>query len=445
MKSKVFVIIMMFIGLHLPAREFLTIYNQNQALYNTSFDMDLKRGVHYYAFENIPTGIITESVIFLPKDRNVLMFSQNFEYDLANTHKMLQKYIDKDIKIYTEKETFEGTLIFNDFSNYGLLDNKTNKLNIINAGKVLNVHLPEMPQDFYTKPTLRWQLSANRDGKYPVELSYLTNGLNWRATYNAVLDKNTLALNSWVTINNNSGKDYRNVKLKLIAGSVQTHRQGMPLTGMKRAESFDAEMTMLAPAFEERAFSDYRIYTLDALADIDNNQEKQLTLYPVKQVKYNRIYEYIVQREDVDVIINFKNSKSDGLGLPLPMGNINFYEIDEKDNTQQFVGVSSIRHTSLNQDVKVQIGKAFDIVATTKVTDSKNLGRVREVSYEITLVNNKAENVSVDVIRQIFASNVEIIKTDTDYVKRDAFNYLFKVNIAAGKTRTITFTERQGS
>ena len=428
----------LFIGVQ--AEDFLTIYNQNQALFKTNIELDLQRGVQFFSFENIPTTIVTESVIFLPRNRNVQLFAQNFEYDLANSQKMMQRYINREIRISTETEQFSGTLMFFDFGNYGLLNEATNELNIVNAQEVVSVLLPEMPSDFYTKPTLRWQLNAERAGKYEADLSYLLSGVNWRATYNVVLSKNDFALNSWVTINNRSGKDFQNVKLKLIAGEVQTHQQlarGMQADMMMMERSYSAP-----PAFEEREFSDFRIFTLDQPADIDNNQEKQLSLYPLKTVRYTRKYQYEVQGRAVDIMINFTNSTQAGLGVPLPAGNVNFYEIDDRDNTQQFVGVSRINNTSINQDLDLRIGSAFDIVAETNVLRSQTTGRTRETDFEVKITNNKSEAIEIEVIRNIYSSNVEILNPSVQPERKDAFTSIFRVRVASGRTETITFMER---
>ena len=206
------------------AEDYLTIYNNNQGMYKTEIELNLEKGLQFYSLENIPTGIITESVIFLPKDKKLRLFVQNFEYDLANTQKMLQKYINQNVTVFTENGTFTGVLMFYDYQSYGLLDDTTKELRIINAQKVDTVYLNQMPDNFYTKPTLRWQLYADSKTSYKADLSYLTNGVEWRATYNAVLNKKDFTLNSWVTINNRSGKDFRDVNLKLIAGDVRTHQ-----------------------------------------------------------------------------------------------------------------------------------------------------------------------------------------------------------------------------
>ena len=421
------------------ANNFLTIYNNNLALYRTNIELELQSGVQFYSIENIPTNIVTESVTFIPRNRNVQLFAQSFEYDLANTQRMMQRYIGQNIRLVTDQGQFTGKLIFNDGANYGLLNEATNELNIVSASKVNNVLLSEMPQDFFLRPTLRWQLSADRAGRYQAELSYLTRGIEWRATYNAILGNNDFTLNSWVTINNRSGKDFKDVNLKLIAGDVQT--QVPTQRRMDMTERFSVQAATI-PVFEERAFSDFRIYTLDQRADIDNNQEKQLRLYPLKNVRYTRRYEYIVGGNSVDVFINFRNSTANGLGVPLPSGNVNFYEIDESDNTPQFVGVARIGNTSLNQEVNLRIGSAFDVIAETIVANTSSQDRRRDTDYQINLTNNKAEAVEVEVIRSNRGTNVEILNPSISFDRRDASTFVFRVRVPAGGTQSITFRER---
>lgn len=49
----------------------------------------------------------------------------------------------------------------------------------------------------------------------------MTNGISWKTNYVAkVVSNNKLNLTGWVTINNESGTDYSNAKVQLIAGDV---------------------------------------------------------------------------------------------------------------------------------------------------------------------------------------------------------------------------------
>jgi len=335
-------------------------------------------------------------------------------------------------------------LIFNDFQNYGLLNQTTNELRMISTTKVDNIFLAEMPQDFYTRPTLRWQLSTNKAGKFKADLSYLTSGIEWRATYNAVINKNDFTLNSWVTLNNRSGKVFNNVNLKLIAGDVQTHQN---IAGRTMIKAIDVQYLPSptnggTPSFEEREFSDFRIYTLDQKVDIDNNQEKQLSLYPLKEVKYIRKYEYNVGGTATDILITFKNSTADGLGVPLPKGNVNFYEVDTKDGTNQFVGVSTIQNTTINQDVKLKIGTAFDIISKTTIVKSSSVNRTSEVDYEISVTNNKSDAIEVEVIKRLQSGNSEILNPSLIFDKKDALTIIFIVKLNPGQERVISFRER---
>jgi hypothetical protein len=142
------------------------------------------------------------------------------------------------------------------------------------------------------------------------------------------------------------------------------------------------------------------------------------------------------------VIISFNNATTNGLGIPLPSGNVNFYEVDETDGTQQFVGVATIDHTSLNQDVNLRIGTAFDIVAETVIVNNLSIGRATEVSYQINLTNNKSETVVVEVIHIIRGNNVEILNPSIPFTRRDASIFVFNVTLTAEGTQSFTFTER---
>lgn len=55
-------------------------------------------------------------------------------------------------------------------------------------------------------------------------MAYRTTGFGWKSDYSLTLnaDESLGDIGGWVTIDNNSGKEYINAKLKLIAGDVNT-------------------------------------------------------------------------------------------------------------------------------------------------------------------------------------------------------------------------------
>ncbi|MEN6308107.1 MAG: hypothetical protein ABFD91_10160, partial [Anaerohalosphaeraceae bacterium] len=67
-----------------------------------------------------------------------------------------------------------------------------------------------------------WNIDSEVDGKVPVEITYLTSGLSWRAFYMGTLaeDEKTMRLEGFVRVSNNSGEDYENAQTRLIVGKI---------------------------------------------------------------------------------------------------------------------------------------------------------------------------------------------------------------------------------
>jgi hypothetical protein len=156
--------------------------------------------------------------------------------------------------------------------------------------------------------------------------------LNWRSDYVVVVNQNDTKadLNGWVTLTNGSGTAYRNADLKLVAGDVNRVRDETMAVKSARV----MEMAAAAPQqqFQEQAFFEYHLYTLQRKTNIKNNETKQISLLSAADVGikkelvingqpyyfqgYNNPGEPI--KEKVGVYVSFKNAKENGLGQPLP-------------------------------------------------------------------------------------------------------------------------------
>jgi hypothetical protein len=262
-------------------------------------------------------------------------------------------------------------------------------------------------------------------------------------TYNTIWDEKNLIVNSWVTIDNKSGKGFENVNLKLIAGEInkirQTYKANARGLGME-----DAMMTstgMAAPSFEEKAFHDFHMYTLDEKVSFANNQTKQIQLFPTKTVKAKGIYEYNVYHDAVLSIISFENKAEAGLGLPLPKGVIKVYK-EDTDKNLEFIGEDQIKHTGRNETVRVTTGKAFDLVGRTLVKDQKTISnRVSERTIQVTLRNNSKDVKSIDVIHQLNA-NTRIVSKEPKFTLDNELKAKFEIEIQPDKEVIFTFVER---
>lgn len=436
----------------------LTIYNQNFALVRDLRFLQLKEGLNKVRFSDIASQIDATSVHFqsLTAPTECSILEQNFEYDLVNADKLLQKYIDKEIKILTQDNNFyQGFLSSYDSNQLVLVkDKEKGPVFMVNRENIRNLEFPQLPEGLITKPTLVWSLASAKSGQHLVELGYLTNGMNWHADYVAGVakDDKNISLNAWVTIDNNSGVGYENAGLKLIAGDVHrvTEQPAVERALMKAAVS-----TLAAPApFEEKSFFEYHLYTLQRKTDLKNNQTKQIALFAAPKVPVEKIYTYdgALYRwyyydnwqkqscnKKVAVKLDFKNSEKNGLGIPLPKGKIRVYKADS-DDTLQFIGEDQIDHTPQDEKISLSLGDAFDVVGERKITNHKMITtNLYRDTYEITLRNHKKEPITVKVAEHQWG-DWNIIQASQKYEKKDAFTLEFNVPVAKDGETTITYT-----
>ncbi|MBS3741932.1 MAG: DUF4139 domain-containing protein [Candidatus Cloacimonetes bacterium] len=441
--SKIILISIIFILIYsfVVARTTMTVYNQNLATVKTNISLQLERGINTYSFANIPSAIQPTSVHLRPVDKSDELYInlQNYEYDLVSSSKILQKYIDKKISVATKQgDLFTGTLKSSDSNAIVIQSDKG--IEIINRSEVQNIQLLKMPEDFYTKPTLNWELYSGQDGNCETELSYITRNISWNAQYVAVLtpDDKSLNLSSWISLDNNSGKSYEDVSLKLMAGEINLAEPKYP----RYREQMDVAMASKGgPPVEEKEFFEYHLYTVkQRKLDIKNNQQKQLTLFDPTDVDIKKTFHYNCNSKGkVDVLVTFVNKESAGLGIPLPKGKIRVFK-DDEDGNSEFIGEDNIEHTPRNEELELQIGKAFDIKAEfTTLSQERPTTKSRKEKYEIELRNQKKEDVTVEVIKTL-GGNWQIIDTEHKYSKEDANTVKFVVDVNAESKKKFTFT-----
>lgn len=433
----------------------VTVYNSNLGLVKDVRGIGLEKGRLKLRFMDVASSINTRSVHIksLSHSDRLSVLEQNYEYDLMSPSKLMDKYVGKEVKLLKTNE-FKGT---EEIVKATLMSNNNNqpiyKINDeIYLGYKGQVILPEIPEDLIARPTLVWLLENRTNMKHKIEVSYLTNDINWSADYVMVVGKDNKScdLNGWVTINNRSGGAYKDAKLKLIAGEVHRVREER----LDRIYAKTAALESAKPQFKEEEFFEYHIYTLNRRSTIKNNQEKQIQLLeatgvPVKKELivygyrgyYTSRYSEKIPKQDVNVYISFVNSKDNRIGMPLPAGVIRLYMPDD-ENTLQFIGEDRIEHTPVNEEVRVKVGKAFDVVCERVQTDYHRISdRVYETEWEIAVRNHKKESVKVSLIEPLFG-DWKIIKSTHNYEKLDAHTVRFDVNVPSEEEVKITYRVR---
>ena len=420
----------------------ITVTNSNIALVKEVRRMSLQKGVHNINLVDIPSAIRPASVLVESKNKAFDVLEQNYEYDLINVSKVLEKSLGQQIwVVHPELGNKSGKLLSAASNNLILLDDE-GALQIIPRSEEQRIYLKDYSKQkktFITRPTLVWKINSRQKGEQALQISYLTGGMDWHADYVGRLNDtdNKLTLACWVTIDNRSGKTFNKARLKLLAGDIQLVR---PQRERRYGTTQVMEMAAKAPAFTEKEFFEYHLYTLQRKTDLKNNQSKQIQLFPETESSVKKIYRIDSNRGDkVRVLLSFKNSQKNNLGIPLPAGDIRLYKSDGDD--LEFVGADKIDHTPKDEKLEVTLGSAFDIVAErSTIRSTKPTKRSRSQTIEYKIRNHKKEAVQVEVLQRLSAYQENKLLNSSHKVLEKKANYFkFKVAIKADGEATLRY------
>ncbi|MFO0616724.1 MAG: DUF4139 domain-containing protein [Polyangiaceae bacterium] len=439
----------------------LTIYNGNFGLVREIRTVDLpgseNGGKVTLDFGDVSAHLQPSSVVIRSLDdaASLDVLEQNYRYDLLTPYAMMEKYVGKDIKVIRWNEKL------------GHDEEHDAKLLSIQGGTVVDIGgeitpnyagrmaFPGVPENLIAKPTLTW-LVTSKAPKQKVEVTYLSDALNWKADYVLQVDKDDqLAdLHGWVTLTNETGTSFPNADLQLVAGDVQRVRQ--ELYRMKREVDYEAEEEQKAQDdFREEGLFEYHLYTLNRTTDVLDKESKQVTLLDASGVKVKKklilngaaqyyrgaYYEPVERNAKVGVFLDIENAEGNQLGVPLPMGSVRVYKQD-KSGSLQFIGEDAIEHTPKDEKIRVKMGDAFDVVADRKQTYWDSLGECgSESEFEIELRNHKDVAEDVELVEPA-SGEWEIVKSSHPAKKKDSKTFTFDVNVPARGKTVVTYRVR---
>lgn len=369
----------------------ISIYNQNMALVKDNRQVNLTVGINEIAFEGVATQIRPETALLFADGVRVL--EQNYDYDLMNANNIIEKSVGQKVKTITvnpsngENIFDSATIVSANYGNpvlqfaYGIEPNF--------PGRIV---FEQMPAGLRSKPTLIAKVSSDDSADKDLALAYLTNGIGWKTNYVAkVSGADKLDLTAWVTINNQSGADYKNAQIQLIAGEVNQAPTAPVAMRMMAKNMLAADS---ASAYQEAAVaaedvSGYHLYTLPERADIKDNQTKQISLIEKNSVSYRKeaflsspLYFYPdssseFKQQHPQLVYVLNNVEADNLGIQLPAGVMRFYENDSNGNLQ-FIGEDSISHTAKGEELRLNLGQFFNVYANGKITNVSKLSEEKK-------------------------------------------------------------------
>ncbi len=478
----------------------LTIYNQNFAVVRDTIPLDLQSGVNEVTYDGATIHLEPDSVMLRDPAGNPLqILEQNFRNDPVTQQLLLSLFEGQTIEFFVSEPNkpdrmVQGKVIRSGYVSHGGAamqrygnDYAMNQMTMANAnaagqpvievdGKI-RFGLPGLPifpslgDDTILKPRLTWKIQSDKPLKTEAEIGYITGGMSWEASYNIVAPEkgDTLEIVGWITMDNQSGRSFEDARIKLMAGDVnKLSPPGMSWENKAGSRAVAMAAPAMEPQVTEKTFDEYHLYTLQRPTTLRDRETKQVEFIRASGVQSETVYVYdgllldwnrwsgygrsnlrtndefgTESQTKVAVLREFKNSKANQLGMPLPKGRVRFYRTD--GTNLEFTGENEIDHTPTDELVKFTTGDAFDLVGERKRTnfrvDSSN--NWAEESFEITLRNRKKEPVTIRVVEHLFRwTNWEITQKSTDFIKVKSDEIQFRPEVQPGKEYKLTYTVR---
>jgi hypothetical protein len=364
-----------------------------------------------------------------------------YRYDLASGDGFLEQARGGRVRVVSRGDRVaEGTLLAVDGAWLVLRGNDGSILTLSRAS-VEDVRLSQPAIATSLRPTLEAVVEGGKRGNVDAELSYLTGGLSWSAEHTLIRTGD--GSGEWsaiVTIENHSGREYRDAELKLVAGEPRrTSPMPMPVSTMARGMELKASYDGAADLAEQN-FSEYHLYSLDRPATLRDRETQSLTMLPTHTVKLTPRY-FFRGGGGVSAQLELRNTKAEGLGEPLAGGRVRFFERDGSGGLQ-FTGETHLRHTPEGEKLTLDVGTAFDLTAERREMSNKRISdREREYSAEVKLRNAKKTNVTI-VVAENVPGDFDVLQKSHDFTRKDSQTLEFAIPVAAGKESVLTYTVR---
>ena len=245
-----------------------------------------------------------------------------------------------------------------------------------------------------------WTMISEISGSVPIEISFFTSGIKWRAFYLGTLskDEKSMSIEGYIRVTNSSGEDYDNAQVRLVIGKINLLDDIMTLAkrhppydkpqesrlvptrktkaltaaSMMRLESADA----IAEAKEimKEGLSEYQLYTIEGRETIPDKWSKRLPSFKKDDIPVVSLYRYDESRYQDRVVqfLSLKNDKDHNLGTEiLPEGDVKIFREIDNENHISYIGDDRMKYIPLNEKIELNLGSSTRVEVKPKLMEYK--------------------------------------------------------------------------
>jgi hypothetical protein len=426
----------------------VTIYQNGQTLVQDTRRVSLPAGRSRQEFPDVSAQIRAETVTLTGPGIGIV--EQNFDYDLLTPAKLMEKAVGQTItllrtNVATGAETRVRAKVL--AANGGVVLQIGDTIEVLrDDGLPVRVIFDKVPPNLRARPTLSVTVES-KGGAVPANLTYLTPGLGWTADYVTLFDdaKQTIDVQGWVTLTNNTGTDFNKANVLLVAGNPNQGggRRSIQTPWDSSTGTIDEAGT---ESNDRERLGDYYLYPLAERTNIANAQQKQVSFLDVKTAPARSTYEFnngwLASNDAVSAasVLKFSTSRGGGLGDQLPAGTMRVYMRDKRGDPQ-FIGESAIEATPMGSAMSIRTGEAFDVKVKTVVEERTRISSNRwktRMRYEITNARNNA--ITVDLGQNGLWGDVRITEQTQEGKRISADRVEWNVPVPANGKAVLTAT-----
>jgi hypothetical protein len=432
----------------------VTVYNNDLAMVRERRSFRLPAAGAQLAFTGV-SGRLQPETAFLDviKGDPVKVVDQSFSFGLITPAALLARSVGQEVSVITTNPA-TGKEITTRARVLSAVDGP-----VLDIGGTIHTSVPgrivydTLPPGLRPTPTLLMNVTGGANKDAEAEFSYLTGGLSWHADYVVQYDTDAarMDLTAWATITNTTGIAFKDARLRLVAGDV--NRAAPPPRPLRmEAKTMAAAAPAMADNVTEQSFDAHHLYTMGKPVTLADQESKQLALLSGQGIAARR--ELVVRNEQpyiysnavrgqipeirADAEIVFKNDTAAKLGVPLPAGTMRVYGMDEQ-GAPQFMGESAIDHTAVGSEVRVKLGRDFDVpVIREQTTFVRASDTITVSAWKITVKNAKAKPIKVRLIEPM-PESWEITRETLPHKSSNAGSVEWNLDVPAKGQTTLEY------
>ncbi len=415
-----------------PEHVALTIYGDDLALVRETRTVELPEGFAIVEFRGVSDAIVPRAAIVEGIDGIV---ERNFDYDLLSPYSLVSEAVGSEVTLVrtnpgTGAVTHERARVVSGGEGV-VLDFGDGRIEALEcSGLPEGLVFDAPPPGLRAEPTLSARVHSKRAGRQELTLVYLAHGIAWRADYivRVAQDGGRFDLEAWITLANESATSFPDAHVAVVAGELNRQDDGREIIPRAQLEDHcwawgrrwpgfwsrgfdksDIRMSVSALAEESiggieeiivtankraevtvteaqrEALLDYYLYRVPWETTVAAQQSKQVRFLTKRGVRFEHFYSFAdfygqdasaePEPEPASIYLRFFNRKRDGLGEPLPEGDLRIMQATAQGETL-LVGEASIDNTAEDLPVELELGQAVDVQDRVTITEHRERPRL---------------------------------------------------------------------